>query len=104
MKLAARDGRTEKQAMVEIHKIGPARQPAFPEALLRLRSVVAMVGISSTEIYRRMEAGTFPRPVQVGEQRVAWRQSELQEWIASLPTQAAPKEKRPAPGKKRDRS
>lgn len=75
--------------MAEIYELAiktESAMPMFPEALLRLRSVMQMTGISRTEIYRRMDAGTFPRPVQIGAQTVAWRQSDIQRWIEALPT------------------
>jgi prophage regulatory protein len=59
----------------------------YPEALLRLSDLTQMVRLSRSEIYRRMEAGRFPRPVQVGEAAVAWRQSEIVRWITELPIQ-----------------
>jgi len=84
----------------ELHRIAPTNAPAaepeasFPEALLRLPSVIAMTGISRTEIYRRIEDGTFPRPVVLGPNSVAWKQSDLLQWIAELPVQPAPEHKR----------
>jgi hypothetical protein len=33
-----------------------------------------------------VKKGMFPKPVQVGAYRIAWRRSEIEAWIASLPT------------------
>lgn len=80
--------------MAEIHRIGDDEVPAsgpWPEALLRLRAVTQMTGISRTEIYRQIGAGRFPRPVQIGPSIIGWRQSDLVRWIAELPTQEPPR-------------
>ncbi len=56
------------------------RLVTWPEVLKR-------VPYSERQIRRLVEtgAGGFPKPVKVGERRVAWRESELQEWLESLP-------------------
>jgi prophage regulatory protein len=51
------------------------------ERLLRMPEVRARTGMGATTIYRRMNEGTFPRPVDIGGRRVAWRESEVDEWI-----------------------
>lgn len=49
--------------------------------LLRLPAVVAMTGLSRSTIYARAKAGTFPRPVPLGNQLSAWIESEVQAWV-----------------------
>lgn len=39
---------------------------------------------SHQQIARREKAGTFPRRIQLGACRVAWRCSEVEAWIGSL--------------------
>lgn len=36
---------------------------------------------SRSQLSRRIREGTFPKPVQLGLQRVAWVESELDAWI-----------------------
>ena len=55
---------------------------AQPGALLLASEVMELAGISRSEIYRRIRTGTFPPPVRLGVQRVAWRQSDVQRWMA----------------------
>ena len=55
------------------------------EALLKLPQVVEMTHLSTTAIYQRMNAGTFPAARQVGKRAVAWLQSEIVAWMAALP-------------------
>jgi prophage regulatory protein len=44
--------------------------------------VAHIVGLSKSEIYRRIGAGEFPRQVPLGEQRVAFLASEIETWMA----------------------
>jgi prophage regulatory protein len=51
--------------------------------LLRLPEVQATVGLRRSEIYRRIRSGTFPAPIRLGTNAVAWLQSDLDAWIAA---------------------
>jgi prophage regulatory protein len=55
------------------------------DVLLRLSDVKEQTKLGSSTIYRRIKAGTFPRPRELGENCVRWRQSEVQAWIETLP-------------------
>ena len=52
------------------------------DPLMRRPAVQAATGMSRSGIYAAM-ARDFPKPVKLGPQAVAWRQSEVQAWIAS---------------------
>lgn len=56
--------------------------PAAPLALERMPSVQARTGLSRSELYRRMAAGTFPRPAKLGVRASAWNVEEVDRWIA----------------------
>jgi prophage regulatory protein len=58
-------------------------------AILRLPEVLARTGLSRTNVYRRVAAGTFPAPVALGPRAVGWRESDIIEWIESLATKPA---------------
>jgi prophage regulatory protein len=60
-----------------------------PERLLRLRQVQDRVPIGRATIYKRMAAGTFPKTVDLGGGIVAWRESEIEQWIAGLGAQSS---------------
>lgn len=50
--------------------------------LWRLRRVLAATGLSRSALYRAVAAGSFPRPVGLGETAArAWRSTEVQRWI-----------------------
>lgn len=51
--------------------------------LLRLPSVKYRTGLSKSEVYRRVQVGTFPKPIKVGSRAVAWIESDIDAWIAN---------------------
>ena len=59
--------------------------PIPREALLSLREVTRLTTLGQSEIYARMNAGTFPVSRQVGLRRVAWLAADVLDWIATLP-------------------
>ena len=78
---AAGAGATRSQQQLAPNRGG---EPFPPNALLRLKDVRRLVGLSRTTIYKRMSDGTFPRPLRVSERSVRWRMQDLQEWTAGL--------------------
>ena len=59
--------------------------------LLRLEDVIERVKLGSSTIYRRIKTNSFPAPRYLGPGCVRWLESEINEWIASLPSTAAQK-------------
>lgn len=57
-----------------------------PKKFLRLPAVIEMVGMKRATIYKRIAAGTFPAPVQIGPRAVAWDLAALADWQAGLET------------------
>lgn len=53
--------------------------------MLRLQEVIHMIGLSRQTIYRRMEAGTFPKQLDLGGDTVRWRLSDVRAWMGALP-------------------
>ena len=52
---------------------------------IRLKEVMELVPLSSSTIYARMKAGTFPRSQDLGGGVVCWREQEILDWLNSLP-------------------
>ncbi len=50
---------------------------------LRLPNVLERVGLSRSELYRRVQAGIFPRPIKVGVRAVAWVEADIDAWTTS---------------------
>jgi prophage regulatory protein len=49
--------------------------------LLRLREVTDKTGFSRSTLYLYINQGKFPKPVSLGENSVAWVESEVDDWI-----------------------
>lgn len=59
------------------------------DRLLRLKEVMDKTSLGSSTIYRRMDAGCFPKPRQLGPACVRWLESDIDRWMAELPTRGA---------------
>ncbi|MEW6169280.1 MAG: helix-turn-helix domain-containing protein [Pseudomonadota bacterium] len=57
-------------------------------ALIRLRTVAALLGVSTTTIWRLARAGHLP-PVRVSQRCTAWRLGDVRAYIDSLTSVAA---------------
>lgn len=54
---------------------------ATQNTLIKLPEVKRRTTLSTSEIYRRIEADTFPKQVKLGAKSVAWLEHEVQAWI-----------------------
>ena len=61
------------------------RQAPSDKALARRRQVEQLVQLSRSTIYAAVKAGTFPAPVRIGARAVAWRVSEVEQWLEARP-------------------
>ncbi|MBS8239761.1 AlpA family transcriptional regulator [Marinobacter lipolyticus] len=50
--------------------------------ILRLRNVMEKTGLARSTIYKYIDAGTFPKPIDLGGRSVGWVDSEIDDWIA----------------------
>ncbi|WP_353229327.1 AlpA family phage regulatory protein [Novosphingobium sp.] len=58
---------------------------SVPE-LLTCQDVMKITGIRSrTTIWRRVQAGDFPSPIDFGAGRIRWHALEITEWVNSRP-------------------
>ncbi|AOJ49728.1 MULTISPECIES: helix-turn-helix transcriptional regulator [Burkholderia] len=51
--------------------------------VVRMRPLIERVGLSKSEIYRRIQAGTFPRPIALGVRAVGWLERDVESWLAT---------------------
>lgn len=51
-----------------------------PRRFIKLREVKALTTLSTSELYRRIAAGTFPRQVMLGPKSVVWIEAEVIAW------------------------
>ena len=49
--------------------------------ILKAKEVSNLIKISTTQIYRLINKGDFPRPYQISERSVGWRLSDIAEWL-----------------------
>lgn len=49
--------------------------------LIRRKEVQVKTGLGASSIYALMEQGRFPRAIAISERRVAWLESEIDQWI-----------------------
>ncbi len=80
------DGTDNLATQSEAHS--PVQPRAPPSRMLRFPEVIARTGISRTTIWRRIKAGTFPAPVQLGLNSIGWPEPAIIEWVESRPVVA----------------
>ena len=52
-------------------------------SILRRRQVEKRVGLTRSPLYARVKAGTFPKPIRLGNGRaVGWIETEIDAWLA----------------------
>ena len=51
------------------------------DRFMRAKEVMQVTGLTKATLYRRIEEGQFPKQVRLGPAIVAWRQSEVEEWM-----------------------
>ena len=51
--------------------------------LINLSDVIYSTGLSKTNIYRKINSGEFPKPVPLGAQKIAFLESEIEDWISA---------------------
>jgi prophage regulatory protein len=47
----------------------------------KLLEVKNTTGLSGSSIYRMASAGTFPKPIKLGERSSGWIASEVDQWL-----------------------
>lgn len=52
-------------------------------SILRRKQVEKRTGLSRSTIYLRIQEGTFPKPINLGERAVGWVESEIDAWLVA---------------------
>ena len=52
------------------------------DRFISMAEVIDRVSFSKTHIYRKIASGTFPRPVPLGPQKIAFLEQEIEQWMA----------------------
>ena len=57
--------------------------------ILRFAEVRERTGLSRATVYRRIRAGTFPAPIDLGDRpgkcQLGWIEKEIDEWVQARP-------------------
>ena len=62
--------------------------PNSSHVILRTPAVLALIGLSRTSLWRRVQAGDFPAPFRLGgegSRAVGWRREDVERWLEALP-------------------
>ncbi|MGP8475050.1 helix-turn-helix transcriptional regulator [Burkholderia sp. PR2] len=59
-------------------------------AVIKRQQVEELTGLRRSSIYARMQAGTFPRAVKLGQRAVAWRVADVEAWLRDPAGWSAP--------------
>jgi prophage regulatory protein len=51
------------------------------QQIRKLLEVKNTTGLSGSSIYRMASAGTFPKPIKLGERSSGWIASEVDQWL-----------------------
>jgi len=51
------------------------------QQILKLIEIKKDTGLSGSSIYRMAKAGTFPKPIKLGERSSGWIASEVEQWL-----------------------
>ncbi|QJU57393.1 AlpA family transcriptional regulator [Sphingomonas sp. AP4-R1] len=51
------------------------------DRFLRIGRVLERTGLSRSTLYRKVEAGAFPKQIALSERCVGWRESAVEEWM-----------------------
>lgn len=53
-------------------------------SILRRRQVEKRIGLTRSPLYARIKAGTFPKPIRLGNSRaVGWLEHEVDAWLTA---------------------
>lgn len=53
------------------------------DRIVRMKTVLARVGLSRSTIYRKIAEGTFPPQIRISINGAGWRQSDIDRWVAN---------------------
>ena len=51
------------------------------QRFISIKEAVERICLSKTELYQRLRAGTFPKPVALGPKKVVFLESEVEAWM-----------------------
>ncbi len=55
------------------------------QKVMRIKEVIACIGLARSTVYAMCAAGTFPKPISLNKRAVGWRADQVEEWLATRP-------------------
>ena len=52
--------------------------------VLDTNEVIKRIGLSRASLYRLIGEGKFPKPLKIGDRKLGWRDTVINEWLESL--------------------
>ncbi len=49
--------------------------------ILKLKEISSLTKLSSSTIYRLVQAGEFPKPIKLAAHASGWLESDIEDWI-----------------------
>lgn len=75
--------RLTKQLMEAVSRPPGRGEPVGRNKLYRLRELMEILGLSRSTIYKWMQVGRFPTPVDMGGRLSRWRSEDVEAWLLS---------------------
>lgn len=54
------------------------------QGFIRQKRLLSIIGFSAPTLWRKVKAGTFPKPIKLGANMTAWRVEEVHQWMNGL--------------------
>jgi len=56
-------------------------KPSLMKKIIGKKMMYEKLGISSTTLWRMIQRGEFPAPIQISPRRVGWLEEDVDQWI-----------------------
>jgi prophage regulatory protein len=66
----------------------PLHVAQLSDALLNVKTVQKITGLSRSTLHAKVKGGTFPEPIKLSARCVRWTSISIQQWIQALATSA----------------
>jgi len=53
------------------------------KGFIRQKQLIGKLGFSSATLWRKVQSGTFPKPIKLGERITAWSVEDVNIWMES---------------------
>ena len=53
-------------------------------SFIRQKQLLLRLPFSAPTLWRKVKAGTFPKPIKLGENITAWRVADIEVWLKEL--------------------